>query len=125
MGEALSDIARVTRDEKHVLALREAPERLQQVAQPFDRRGRGRNGDGLSDKQWCVENLRCCEENYLILDLANVLRVLERHPEYRGRYHYDINMHKVIDRGVVMVLWQVDALASELQERFLPGVEVV
>lgn len=109
--------------EDEIKSLEEVPERAKAAAQPFDRRGRGRRySDGLTDEEWASANLRQCEEGYLILDLANVLRIVERHPEFVGRYLYDVNMHKVIDNGVIMVQWQVDALAGEIQERFMPGV---
>ncbi|MEO0675719.1 MAG: hypothetical protein AAFY32_12065 [Pseudomonadota bacterium] len=109
-------------------AIGDDPARATEAAQPFerrlggDRRGSGYSGASLSDGDWSTENLRRCEEDYFHLDLANILRVLERHPEYAGRFHYDINMHKVIDRGVTMQTRQVDALAGEIQERFLPGI---
>ncbi|MEL6112960.1 MAG: hypothetical protein AAFR20_09155 [Pseudomonadota bacterium] len=109
-------------------SLADEPVLAAEVAQPFDRRaggdrrGSGETSAGLSDTDWIEENLRRCEEEYCYLDLANILRVLERHPDYVGRFHYDINMHKVIDRGVTMQTWQVDALAGEIQERFLPGI---
>lgn len=105
-----------------IKSIDEVPERALRAAQPFDRRGRGRTCEGLTDEEWAIQNLRRCDEDYIVLDLANVMRVLERHPDFTGRFHYDKNMHKVIDNGVTMVVWQVDALAAELQERFLAGV---
>jgi len=105
-------------------AIEDVPDVAREMAKPFDRRGSGRTTAGLPDDQWALENLRRCDEGYTLLDLANALRVLERHPDYTGRFHYDLAMHKVIDRGVTMVGWQKDAFAGEIQERFLAGIDV-
>ncbi len=105
-------------------ALDEVPTLAREMAKPFDRRGSGRTTADMPDDRWVLENLRRCDEGYTVLDLANALRVLERHPDYTGRFHYDLAMNKVIDRGVTMVGWQKDAFAGEIQERFLAGIDV-
>lgn len=73
------------------------------------------------DAGWGSANLRW-RNGDVLLDLANVLRVFERHPNFRGRFVYDQATGKVADRGVVMSGWQIDAMAAEIQERFLPAV---
>jgi hypothetical protein len=57
-----------------------------------------------------------------VLDLANAVRVLERHPDYARRFSYNAEMGKTFDRGKVMLAWQVDAICAEIQERFLPAL---
>ena len=71
------------------------------------------------DASWASAHLRR-RDGVVLLDLANVLRVFERHPNFRGRFMYDQPMGKVLDRGSVLMAWQIDALAAEIQERFLP-----
>lgn len=73
------------------------------------------------DPQFVEEHLRR-DANGVILDIANVLRVLERHPEFSGRFRFNEGMGKVCDRGKVLLGWQIDELTAVLQERFLPGI---
>ena len=60
--------------------------------------------------------------NGVILDIANVLRVLERHPDFAGRFRFSKGMGKICDRGKVLLGWQLDELTATIQERFLPAV---
>jgi hypothetical protein len=76
-----------------------------------------------SDEQWARENLRWRGAEVL-LDLANVVRILERHPDYQRRYKYNEVLTKVMDRGSVMLEWRINDLTAILQERFMPGVPV-
>ena len=73
------------------------------------------------DEEWARENLRW-RDGEPIADLANVLRILERHDDFAGRYSFMKGMDKVCDYRRVMLGWQIDELAAIVQERFLPGV---
>lgn len=73
------------------------------------------------DADWAREHLRW-RDGAPLLDLANVVRILERHPDYAGRYTFLKGMDKVCDFRRVMLAWQIDELAAIVQERFLPGV---
>jgi hypothetical protein len=76
-----------------------------------------------TDEQWARENLRW-RGSELLLDLANVVRIFERHPDYQRRYKYNEVLTKVMDRGAVMLEWRINDLTAILQERFMPGVPV-
>lgn len=77
--------------------------------------------EGEDDERWVRENLRF-EGERIRLDLANCLRVLERHPEFKGRFRYNEVLNKVLDRGTVMIEWRMSEFAAQLQERFMPEV---
>lgn len=79
------------------------------------------NRDAERDEVWAMANLRC-RNNEPYTDLANVLRIFDRHPEFRGRFKFDKSMGKVMDRGEVLLGWQIDELCAVVQERFLPQV---
>ncbi len=70
---------------------------------------------------WARENLRF-DGGLVLIDLANCLRVLERHPDFAGRFRFNEMLNKVVDRGAVMVEWRINEITADLQERFLPGV---
>lgn len=74
-----------------------------------------------SDDDWSAENLRL-RDGRPLNDLANCLRVLERHPDYKGRFRYNDMLAKVVDRGAVMVEWRINEITADIQERFLPDV---
>lgn len=74
-----------------------------------------------SDDDWSAENLRR-QDGRPLNDLANCLRVLERHPDYKGRFRYNDMLAKVVDCGSVMVEWRINEITADLQERFLPDV---
>lgn len=76
------------------------------------------DGDAL----WARRNLRCAKDGRLMLDLANCLRVIELHPDFKGRYKYNDVLGKVLDKGTVMVEWRLLEFAATLQERFLPEI---
>jgi len=121
--KSLEQEQEVNIDSQDIKPIDEVPTIAKRVAQPFERRGRGRTqSSGLSDRDWARHNLRRYDQDKLILDLANVLRVLERNPDYSGRFRYNQDMAKVVDRGVIMAMWMVNALAGEIQERFMPSV---
>lgn len=73
------------------------------------------------DEDWCKANLRF-GAGAPYTDIANCLRVLERHPDFKGRFKFNEMLSKVVDRGAVMVEWRINEIAAELQERFLPEV---
>jgi hypothetical protein len=78
-------------------------------------------GDIAGDAGWAKANLRF-EAGRAYNDLANCLRVLERHPDFKGRFKFNEMLSKVLDRGAVMVEWRINEIAAELQERFLPEI---
>lgn len=73
------------------------------------------------DAAWARANLRF-NESRPYNDIANCLRVFERHPDYKGRFKFNEMLSKVVDRGSVMVEWRINEIAADLQERFLPDV---
>lgn len=77
--------------------------------------------EAAGDDAWARANLRY-EGDKPLLDFANCLRIIERHPEFRGRYRYNEVLCKVLDKGTVMIEWRLLEFTATLQERFLPGV---
>ncbi len=75
----------------------------------------------VDDERWARENLRF-HDGRVLLDLANCLRVIERHPDFKGRFRYNDVLNKVLDKGTVMIDWRLSEFAAMLQERFLPEV---
>ncbi|HNR75812.1 MAG TPA: hypothetical protein PKM48_01690 [Parvularculaceae bacterium] len=73
------------------------------------------------DEQWARANLREAHGR-LALDIANVLRIIELHPDFKGRYKYNDTLGKVLDRGSVMIEWRVSEFVAQIQERFLPEI---
>lgn len=78
--------------------------------------------EGESDAAWARRNLRHTEDGRLVLDVANCLRLLESHPDYKGRYRYNDVLCKVLDKGTVMIEWRLFEFLAILQERFLPDL---
>lgn len=74
------------------------------------------------DLLWVRRNLRRAEDGRLLLDLANCLRVLELHPDFKGRYKFNDVLMKVLDRGTVMIEWRLSEFTAMVQERFLPEI---
>lgn len=68
---------------------------------------------------WARDNLRF-RDGRPLLDIANCLRIIERHPDFRGRYRYNEILCKVLDKGTVMIEWRMFEFTATLQERFLP-----
>jgi len=79
----------------------------------------GPSGD--QDLAWAKENLRWADEKP-IPDMANVLRVLDRHPDFKGRYIYNETLNKVLDKGTLMLDWRVSECCAVIQERFVPEI---
>ncbi len=75
--------------------------------------------EGQTDQDWVKANLRF-GASLPYNDLANCLRVIERHPDFKGRFKFNEMLSKVVDRGAVMVEWRINEIAAELQERFMP-----
>jgi hypothetical protein len=73
------------------------------------------------DSDWSKANLRF-DGARVLTDLANCLRVFERHPDYKGRFRYNEMLNKVVDRGAVMVEWRINEITADIQERFMPDV---
>ncbi len=80
-----------------------------------------RVGAPTDDERWARENLRWNGDKPF-LDLANVIRVLERHPDFNSRFRYNDTISKVLDRGSVMPDWRMMDVCATVQERFLPEV---
>ena len=74
-----------------------------------------------ADRAWARANLRF-QDGRPILDIANALRVLDRHEAFKGRFRFNETLSKVLDKGTVMLDWRVAELAAILQERFLPAI---
>ncbi len=72
------------------------------------------------DALWARKNLRYCEDGRIRLDLANCLRVIELHPDFKDRYRFNDVLGKVLDKGTVMIEWRLLEFAAIMQERFLP-----
>lgn len=77
--------------------------------------------EAREDESWARANLRWSGAN-AFADMANVLRVMGRHPAFYGRFLFDKSTGEIHDRGAVMLGWQVDELCAEIQERFIPEV---
>lgn len=75
----------------------------------------------IGDADWAKANLRF-DGGRPFQDIANCLRVLEKHPDFKGRFRYNDMLSKVVDRGAVMVEWRINEIAAELQERFMPEI---
>lgn len=102
----------------------EDPVAAARAARPFDRRRGGLPTRALMDDDaWAKENLRARAEEP-IPDLANVMRIFERHPDFIGRFWFNKGMGKVVDRGSVLLNWQLDEIGAVIQERFLPNVDI-
>lgn len=75
------------------------------------------------DRAWAKANLRFkAGEPYR--DSANVLRILDRHEAFAGRFKFNENLNKVMDKGAVMLDWRVADLVVAIQERFIPEIPV-
>ena len=74
------------------------------------------------DLPWARKNLRRSEDGRVLLDIANCLRVLELHPDFKGRYKFNDVLVKVLDKGTVMVEWRLVEFVAMIQERFLPEI---
>ena len=77
---------------------------------------------GLSEDQvWARRNLRF-NDGRPYLDIANALRVLERHEAFAGRFKFNETLSKVMDKGAVMLDWRVAEVVADVQARFLPEI---
>lgn len=70
---------------------------------------------------WAKTNLRF-RASEPMLDVANALRILDKHEDFQGRFRYNPAVNKVLDRGSVMLDWRVSELIAVIQERFLPEI---
>ncbi len=75
-----------------------------------------------SDAQWVEANLRRDAEGRIYADLANCLRIIERHPDFKGRFRFNEVLVKVLDKGTVMIEWRLGEFVSQMQERFIPEI---
>ena len=73
------------------------------------------------DQAWARANLRF-KEGKPCLDIANALRVLERHEAFAGRFKFNETLNKVMDKGTVMLDWRVAEVVAVMQERFMPEI---
>ncbi len=74
------------------------------------------------DQVWARANLRF-KDGKPCLDIANALRVFERHETFAGRFRFNDTLNKVMDKGSVMLDWRVAEVVAVIQERFLPEVD--
>jgi hypothetical protein len=77
--------------------------------------------DDNPDRVWAKQNLRW-RDGFPLLDIANAMRVLDRHEDYKGRFRYNDDVDKVLDKGSIMLDWRVLEVCAEIQERFLPDI---
>lgn len=75
-----------------------------------------------NDGEWAASNLRRTPEGRYFLDVANCLKIVEHHPDFRGRYKYNEVLSKVLDRGSVMIEWKLLEFTATIQDRFLPEI---
>ena len=73
------------------------------------------------DQVWARKNLRF-KNGEPIPDMANALRIFERHEDYKGRFKYNEMVNRVLDKGVVMIDWRIAEICTFVQERFIPGI---
>jgi len=94
------------------------------AADPAERRaGAERRKRPLTeDEIWARKNLRG-RAGRPIADIANVLRILERHDDFKGRFKFNEMVNRVLDKGTVMIDWRVAEICAVVQERFIAGVE--
>ena len=77
--------------------------------------------DGEQDLAWAKQHLRW-SDGEPFPDLANVLRILDRHEDFKGRYIYNETLNKVLDKGTLMLDWRISECSAVIQERFIPMV---
>jgi hypothetical protein len=77
--------------------------------------------DDDPDRVWAKENLRW-RDGFALLDIANAMRVLDRHEDYKGRFRYNDDVDKVLDKGSIMLDWRILEVCADIQERFLPDI---
>lgn len=115
--------------EKHFEAVEETAEELKRRrenraaagAKAAQRPQTGKLSQADRDHVWARENLRF-KGGEPMLDIANVLRVFERHEAFAGRFKFNEALNKVLDKGTVMLDWRVAEVVAVIQERFLPEV---
>ncbi len=79
------------------------------------------NRELSEDEVWARKNLRW-RDGRPITDMANALRIFERHDDFKGRYRFNEMVNRVLDRGVVMIDWRIAEVCVVLQERFVPAI---
>lgn len=77
--------------------------------------------DPAEDERWSRDNLRWRGDRP-VLDMANVLRILDRHEDFAGRFRYNDSLNKVMDKGAVMLDWRLAEVCAAIQERFMPEI---
>ena len=73
------------------------------------------------DERWARSHLRWNGAR-VYADLANLLRIIEKHDDFAGRFKFNKAMGKVTNRGAIMLDWQMDDVCAQIQERFIPEV---
>ncbi len=73
------------------------------------------------DSAWAKANLRW-QGDAPVPDMANALRILDGHPDFKGRFIYNETLGKVLDKGTLMLDWRVSECCAVIQERFVPGI---
>ena len=73
------------------------------------------------DEAWARKSLRW-REGKPVCDIANAIRILEQHPDFKGRFKYNEVLNKVLDKGTVMIEWRVNEACAVIQEGFIPAI---
>jgi len=95
---------------------------VEDIAEELDARRKQRPAREVSpDQQWARSNLRR-RDGRVLLDIANVLRILQRHEEFNGRFKYNETLSRVMDKGKVMFEWRISECTAQIQERFMAEV---
>jgi hypothetical protein len=109
--------------EKQVEAVEQTAAELnrRRAQQPAGAQPPAQSEDDNPDRVWAKENLRW-RDGFPLLDIANAMRVLDRHEDYKGRFRYNDDVDKVLDKGSIMLDWRVLEVCADIQERFLPDI---
>ncbi|NOX83440.1 MAG: hypothetical protein GXP06_10740 [Alphaproteobacteria bacterium] len=109
--------------EKQVEAVEQTAAELnrRRTQQPAGAQPPAQREDDNPDRVWAKQNLRW-RDGFALLDIANAMRVLDRHEDYKGRFRYNDDIDKVLDKGSIMLEWRVLEVCADIQERFLPDI---
>ncbi len=109
--------------EKQVEAVEQTAAELnrRRTQKPAVTQSAAQKSDDNPDRVWAKQNLRW-RDGFPLLDIANAMRVLDRHEDFKGRFRYNDDVDKVLDKGSIMLDWRVLEVCADIQERFLPNI---
>lgn len=107
VGNQLAEAEKFAGEQREAL---QAPAAVQKQKRPLS-----------EDEVWARKNLRW-RDGKPIADMANALRIFERHEDFKGRYRYNEMVNRVLDRGVVMIDWRISEVCVIVQERFIAAI---